>query len=189
MEAEGIVGEGADGQLPPLTAFEEAVRETIQTAADGQPIDPEALAGALRSAFADLVDGLKGLQPGEPAPGSFEPSLMAITPDVLTADVAVDAEAALTPVDRGVALDAVATEDTADAISAEAESAETGEAGDPFAALTVAFEEALAQFLDTISEAMRMPEPAPAPGHGAAYAKFLAIYESLRSPGEVDITG
>jgi len=66
----------------------------------------------------------------------------------------------------------------------------TAPVGDPFAALTAAFEGALATFLTALESAPLLPDPAPAHGKGKAYDKFLAMYNALRgSPPDVDEIG
>lgn len=51
---------------------------------------------------------------------------------------------------------------------------------DAIASLTSLYETALADLLASTEEASALPDPTPAPGNGAAFAKFLAIYDSLR---------
>jgi hypothetical protein len=53
-------------------------------------------------------------------------------------------------------------------------------------ALLDAFEEALAAFVASIDEATRVPDPTPPRGRGAAFEKFLAIYNDLRDEPQFD---
>ena len=61
-------------------------------------------------------------------------------------------------------------------------------AGDPpapdafeaaLAELTDAFDQALSSLIESVESSLYLPDPSPAPGNGAAYDKFLAIYENL----------
>ena len=51
---------------------------------------------------------------------------------------------------------------------------------DIVSSLTAAFSEALSELTTVYTTAAALPDPAPAPGNGKAFAKFLAIYNQLR---------
>jgi hypothetical protein len=64
--------------------------------------------------------------------------------------------------------------------------------GDPLAALTSAFQAALTELMGAISRTNTLPEPSAPSGNGAAYGKFLAIYNDLRGvsePPALDVEG
>jgi hypothetical protein len=78
-----------------------------------------------------------------------------------------------------------------------AEAPSNGEADDPNAILEGAlgslssnFDDLLSRLMDAVRGAAYLPDPSPPSGKGAAYEKFLAIYNELRgSAAGVDQLG
>ncbi len=136
-------------------AVGQAINDFLQADAGGQ-----ALTGGLQSAFDALVDGLgiilpapAGEQIAEPLPPETEPPAEPVV------------EAQLKPVVEP-APDAEAKPKTPD----------------PLAALHEAFRGGMDALNDALTNTSILPPLSPAPGHGRAYAKFLAIYERLHAP-------
>jgi len=48
------------------------------------------------------------------------------------------------------------------------------------ASLVGTFDALLAHLIDSVGDALQLPDPSPPPGNGVAYDKFLAIYNGLR---------
>jgi hypothetical protein len=42
------------------------------------------------------------------------------------------------------------------------------------------FAQAVAAMNESLTAQIRLPDPAPSPGHGSAYDKFLAMYNQMR---------
>jgi hypothetical protein len=145
-----------------MEAFRTAAQEAAGAAVtDGRP-DTAALQAKLGEAFTTLVNGLRSLTaPPEPLPET--------TPE--TPDGGETGESQPPPPD--------ASAPATPADPTEPPPADTT-AVDPFASLTQVFDAAVATLNQSLSAMIRLPDPAPSPGHGAAYDKFLAIYNAMR---------
>jgi hypothetical protein len=130
-----------------------AIGETTDAFAAAETPAVDDLAGGFRSAFNALAGALEGLLTPEPAP---EPTVA----DPVAPEEIVEVE---TP-------DVVETEEPA----AEPEVS-------PLAALRDAFEGVMAQLHEALTAELLPPLPAPT-GNGAAYEKFLAIYQDMTAP-------
>ena len=170
--------------------FDGAVQAAVGEFVSGGTVDRAGLAGALQTAFGALVDRLRETLTPEPPPAGPSPN----NPDA-------EAPASTVPVTRNldagaVALvepDTVAPEPT-DAVDEPAVLTDAAppdvvpDTGDDpvvnldelLKSLTAVFDEALSSFLASITTAMRLPDPSPPSGNGAAYEKFMAIYNDLR---------
>lgn len=121
----------------------------------GDEITLEGLADAIRTAFSALFEQVTSTtavpEPSAPAePSTDEPSAEAVI-----SDPAIEPEG-----------------------EAEAEPPPSADA--LLAGWTDAFSSALDEFVATLAGSARLPDPSPDPGHGGAYAKFLAMYDALR---------
>ncbi len=171
------------------SGVESAVEEALSTGA----IDKQALETALRSAFDDLVEQLRTqfAPPPEDAPAPSDSAAGEADAAAVEIPIAIDRR---TAIESAVAADGRALEvspilpdaPSTDPID-EAAPPTTPETQEPIspleesmAALTIAFNEALATLLDSLQQVLRLPDPNPAKGRGSTYSKFLAMYNELR---------
>ena len=162
------VDESAREEIAGLVAeFGEQLQAVVNGGEGSAPIDRDALSEAVQGVFAELVEGLTtllGPPPVDPEIAPVDPDIAPIEPDVAPSDP--DAS----PVDP----------DPAESIAEAEEGSPEVAFDDALAVLVETFTAALDDLLETIDTAGRLPDPAPASGHGAAYDKFLAIYNDLR---------
>ena len=143
-----------------VAEFGEQLQTVVNQGTDPGPIDYDALREAVQGVFAELVEGLTALL----GPPPVEPDVAPVEPDTAPSDP--DAS----PVDPDPAESVADAEEDSPEVAFE----------DALAILSETFTVALNGFLEAIEAAGRLPDPEPAPGHGAAYDKFLAIYNDLR---------
>jgi hypothetical protein len=180
--------------------FNDAVEAAVtDSTADGS-IDLAALAGALRSVFESLVTQMSELlssaaqeaspedaalaAPEDPAPqaespriairgfysalaASADPGTLRSVESVEVARIAVNDVVAQVADDGGAAPD--------DEVSQPVPTLE-----EALASLTDAFQQALSTFLASVEEVLQLPDPSAPSGNGAAFDKFLSIYNELR---------
>ncbi len=158
--------------------FEAAVRAAADELAAQGPGDPDALAAAFRSVFDAFVEQMGSLL--APPPVNPEPDEEPIPNGELVPDGAAPLVEALS-VDGGPAPDGVAPLDVAPpADVAPTPGAEPVPFEQALAALRAQFDEALSLLLTSINSVTQLPDPSPPHGNGAAYDKFLAMYNELR---------
>lgn len=177
--------EAVQTSIDQLTAeFDSRVAEAVGEHTSGDTVDAEALAGAIRSVFENLLTELGALLQPEPA----APPADSTNATAVADDPAADPRTT-TDVDASV---------PSDGIEAPSDSAEPGDSGpapevvtdpapdttlvyeDALTELTSVFDAALSDLLGAIAESTQLPDPSPPTGHGTAYEKFLAIYNDLR---------
>ncbi len=166
-----IEQDASDGIAELLAGFGTAVDEGLDQFASGG--DREAFAQVIESAFGSLTQQLRDLlyPPEQPE--------LAPTDDTDPANetpaegpVAVVEGKEVAPGDETTTGDTIETTPTLD---------------DPLADLISAFSEALASFMQSISASSQLPELSEPNGNGAAYDKFLALYnEMLGGTTQVD---
>jgi hypothetical protein len=154
-----------------FAGFETAVGQIAEEARSGGDLDADAIDAAFRSAFDSFAEALRELLAPPPA-----------------ADV--DDASSLTPVSSSqlavVTGGSPPAEDPLASTAAQAPTpvpaADPAEVGgeDLLASLADVFEQALFNLTSLVGDAMRLPDLSPPHGNGAAYTKFLAIYEALR---------
>lgn len=167
----------------------------VEAAASGSTLDTDVLAGALQSAFGELVTRMADLLS---APADDSPDEVAATPaGTLDENTLADTDGMsvgnmpVEPIDDqltniggahlALRADAVsiAPNQSGEAVDApDAQPAPTLE--EAIASLGNIFEEALAGLLASVSAAALPQEPAQPSGNGVAYDRFLAIYNGLR---------
>ena len=170
-EAQGLLDElspDEDTQQAAQTALEEfqqTVHQAITDSTANGVVDRDTLESSVKSAFGTLLTQLKTLLTWpDPAGGTIEP-----------------------PVDEtdevGETGESIVGDDTIDdAIGDESgdESSSMVDLEAAMASLTQTFESALSRLLASADTASNLPPlSSPPSGQGVAYAKFLAIYESL----------
>ncbi|UCF34830.1 MAG: hypothetical protein JSV78_05900 [Phycisphaerales bacterium] len=170
--------------------FESAVQTSIDDFVSGEGVNLDGLTEALQSSFNALVDELRRtlMTPigpeasGEPADDASDaaPTLQEQSGNVSgRSPAAVPAQADVAPDDTVVAPQHFA----------ETSDQNTGlEAA--LASLVSTFDALLSQLLDSVGNALQMPDPSPPSGKGVAYDKFLDIYNELSGVApEVDDLG
>ncbi len=147
--------ESAREEVTALVAeFGEQLHAAVNGGETPAPIDRDALSEAVQGVFAELVEGLTTLL----GPPPVDPDITPVDPDT-------------PPVDPDPAESAADAEEGSPEVAFD----------DALAVLVETFTAALNDLLETIETAGRLRDPGPAPGHGAAFDKFLAIYNDLRS--------
>ena len=141
--------------------FGSAVQDAVDQGLPSGTVGPDALVDPFQSAFDALVENLTALL--SPVDDVEEPALevadaVRIDPKRPGGDVIDNPRESL----EEPAEEPAMTVDEAIAL------------------LTGAFQEALTELFNSISEAMQLPDPSPPTGRGVAYDKFLAIYNQLR---------
>jgi hypothetical protein len=177
--------------------FDQALQTAVSDHASNGQVDLDGLTAALQSAFDGFVAQLQQIVDPAPAPATTIDPVAGTPAGDLTvqADVATETQAAssvaadpaggVTPsVTSGVdpAVDPAISGNTAATVDPATGDVPQPSLADAFAALVQSFNDALAQLNQAVNSSLQLPEPqAPAPdNHGAAYARFLAIYNDLR---------
>jgi hypothetical protein len=172
------------------SGFESAAQAHVGDFASGEGIDVDGLAEAIQSSFDALVDGLRQ--------ALTKPDSTEVTGEAT--DDALDAAHILREAPEEVSSRAtvgarahadVATDDTVvEPQHMEGEDDPNAALEAALASLVGAFEPLLAQLIDSVRDVLQLPDPSPPSGNGAAYDKFLAIYNGLRGVApEVDDVG
>ncbi len=171
-----------------IAEFEASVQSAVETAGSEGSITVDETAASIQAAFDALVGQLRELlDPIEDATGPA-----AETPTLTTQSLTDgrDAKVTTTPVepvkvesqDGGAGDDVVLLSPVVEPTPLALDEA--------LAALASMFEQALTDLIEAVESVSQLPDPAPAPGNGAAYAKFMAIYNQLGGgEPQVDTTG
>jgi len=156
--------------------FEAAVDAAIQGYTEAETPSMEELTASIWEAFATLMTSLETLIAPAAPPAELPPE---IAPEELIETVP--------PPETTVETATAAAEETTDAPQAPEGEAPVGDAALPGApptpssldALQQAFEGAMAEFEKAVAPESFLPELSGPTGNGAAYEKFLAIYQGL----------
>jgi hypothetical protein len=172
-----------------MAQFEEAVGSAADGQSSTEGLDPETLAQTLSSFFDTLTEGLTELL-SAPLDGLETPPASEVPDEPVDEAAAGSAgtlvngpttEPANLPVDgtdddpAGIPVDG-APDDSTDAPADDL----VTPLDDALQLLHDTFNAALEELLASIATAARLPDPSPPTGNGAAYDKFLAIYNDLR---------
>lgn len=173
---DGIALEGADTVTVSsvLSDFEEAVALALNgDESDG--LELEAVAVDLQAAFDSLITSLETMYA---APVEEEPVVVDSNTDVTQTQETPSRELFEVNMSLTNDDDSLTTPDTVDETETSFSSTLLDDA---IASLTASFEEALAALMAEAEETLSLDDPAPAPGNGVAFDKFLAIYNSMRN--------
>ncbi|MCH8344921.1 MAG: hypothetical protein IH983_13170 [Planctomycetes bacterium] len=181
--------DGAAGAAESLIAdFEASVRSAVEAASSEGSITVNETAASIQAAFDALVHQLRELlDPIEAATGPAAETPTLSTHSLTDGRDAKVTTAAVEPVkvDNQVG----GAGDDVVLLSPVVEPTPTA-LDDALAGLASMFEQALIDLIEAVESVSQLPDPAPAPGNGAAYARFLAIYNQLRSgEPQVDTMG
>ncbi|MCH8166249.1 MAG: hypothetical protein IH889_11635 [Planctomycetes bacterium] len=171
-----------------IAEFEASVQAAVEAASSEGSITVDDVATGIQAAFDTLVDQLRELlDPIEDATGP-----VAETPTLTTQSLTDgrDAKVTTAPIEP-VKVDNQVGGAGDDVILLSPVVEPTPSAlDDALAALASMFEQALIDLIEAVESMSQLPDPAPAPGNGAAYAKFLAIYSQLGGgEPQIDTTG
>lgn len=164
-ETTGELVAGAVGE------FETGVTEALEGFTSAGVPNPDSLASGIQSSFDALISTLvEAMTPPAQVPDS--------TPDSKTdGATGTDVEASPLAVEEGQ-------------IAAAPDTPAVPTLDELIASLVDSFEQALASLITAIVDASSLPDPSPPTGNGAAYDKFLDIYNELRGlSGTVDDVG
>lgn len=171
-----------------IAEFEASVQSAVETAGSEGSITVDETAASIQAAFDALVDQLRELlDPIEDATGPA-----AETPTLTTQSLTDgrDAKVTTTPVEPVKVENQVGgAGDDVVLLSPVVEPTPLA-LDEVLAALASMFEQALTDLIEAVESVSQRPDPAPAPGNGAAYAKFMEIYNQLGGgEPQVDTTG
>lgn len=149
--------------------FTAAVNTARDAAVVEGRIDRNALDANLHEAFDGLIAGLRELT-----------ALPAVEPAVID-ELIVDENGAEVPLEvtEPVAQDTETTDPTLPQPTTEQPEPAEATVADPFAPLVQTFENALAEFQQSLTADLRLPELTEPQNNGRAYERFLAIYNDL----------
>ncbi|UCG32993.1 MAG: hypothetical protein JSU68_15185 [Phycisphaerales bacterium] len=179
----GPLAEDADAEATIeelLGHFDSAVQAGLMEHVRDDGVDIESLSGALQSALGALVEGLRALLT---APGEGED---AVDHTQDPSDPVEEVQEEISGVGQEASFE-LAVPTAPSAVEDVADTPSSGGAEDfnaildgALASLSSTFEDLLSRLLDAVRGAAHLPDPSPPSGKGAAYDKFLAIYNELR---------
>jgi len=171
------VSEEQQGPIDEILAESDAaVQAAIEESTANGSLESDGLSDALQSAFDSVLTALRGLfdSPDEALVEGIEPdaALDNNASDTVVEETGVEAVVEATEVPEATTEETGPGDETGETPTASLE--------DALVALGEFFDAALADLLASIDESPHLSDPAPYPGNGAAYEKFLAIYNDLR---------
>jgi HPt (histidine-containing phosphotransfer) domain-containing protein len=170
--------------------FESAVQTHVDDFVSGEGVNLDGLAEALQSSFNALVDTMRQTLITPVAPeASSEPA-----DDASEADHTLQEELANISARSPMATPAQSEVTPDETVVAPQHPAETDDQNTDLeaalASLVGTFDALLSRLLDSVGDALQLPDPSPPSGKGVAYDKFLDIYNELRGVApEVDDFG
>ncbi|MDH3583572.1 MAG: hypothetical protein OER86_05090 [Phycisphaerae bacterium] len=197
-----LVAETAGEQVGSIAS---AVDQGVQSLLDGEELADEQRT-AIDDAGTGFNDTLSGIGESLGEVGSTATSDLAAPLEAAFDQLVIDLRAALEPVEAEADVSLAATDESEVAEASEETSSPTGEspavgdavetgsdlaeveaADDLLAGLIDVFKTALADLQEAVAATSYLPPISKPSGQGAAYAKFLAIYEAIAS-GPSDVT-